>query len=154
MRNPFRKLMKPKEKPDNPIDRIPEEWRRRNNTQPETMEAPAKRGRGRPPKQKPAVPAPKAVQEAVPPAPQIRKKPLFMKRRYMTKNDIRLPNMPSVRGLMRMLAGALLVAMLILVAVALWQFVTVPNAPTYLAIFPLLIALVLADYIRVTGGPE
>jgi hypothetical protein len=151
LKNPFRSLFKPKEKPDNPLDRIPEEWKRSNQTKDEdqtnTSEAQKKRGR---PAKKVVAPTPQPnVVDSKPEKIKPRYRPVKFKSN-IKKLNFRPPQfreIPSFRSIMR---G---IAIFLLVCISISVYTLFFTAPIYILI-TMVDAVVLLDYIWITKKPK
>jgi hypothetical protein len=153
IKNPLAFLFKPKEKPDDPLSRIPEEWKKK--TQPtvngqatvtETQET--RRGRGRPAK-KAEVLVPTAN---VKPAPQKAQAVHLPPRRPVKlrsyQERFKFKSIPHFRQIKRVLAAFLLFGMVLSTIVL---FIT---APIYAPILTMAIGFILIDYLWITGLPK
>lgn len=165
LKNPFRFLFKPKEKPDDPLTRIPKEWKERKQKSegssevqtPQTSKE-TERKRGRPTKQKANILPPEGQQapEVKQPQPtRVASKPIFKRRvRMKSYNDVRLKNLFSIGTILRLLALVMLLIMAAFSVASFWTAYTVTTNGWYIILVPVLTSVVLIHYLHITGSPR
>jgi len=163
IKNPFSVFFKPKEKPDDPLARIPEEWKKKKSEptddgQEKVVEVTeAKRKPGRPSKKAEVLVPPTDMKQTpkMKSTPQPQEKKSFIERlpqrrpvklrSYQTR--FKFKSIPHFRTIKRWLAALLLVGMILSAGVLFFV------APYYSPIAAIN-GFLLLDYIWVTGIPK
>lgn len=144
LKNPLRYFFKPKEVPDDPLSRIPKEWKTKPQPQENAEVKPqeAKRGRGRPPKkteEEPKIPFTEAEKQ-----PKIKRpNPVRLESSYQERFSFR--TVPGLKTVKRW------ITMMLLIIMGISTFSLLASKPLY-AIIIIVNMFILVDYYWVTGA--